>query len=311
MSFSITTAMVEQYNANVIMLSQQRDSRLQKTCQIADVNGKAFYAERIGSTEMYERTSRHADVRPVNTPHTRRKGTVHDMEWSDLIDPQDGEKTLIDINGKYVQSAVAAANRAKDSRILRALGGVAHGGVAGATSINNYDAGECRLVEGDGTLVTAGSDGSGTTDTNLTVTKLKVAATLLDQAEVGRERPRYFVTNAANINALLIDTTLGAEEMRQVRDLVNGLITKFMGFEFIQIEYRASGTGLAYHTIDTTCVECYAFAQGAITLGVGSDIKTVVERRPDKGCDQVLATLDIGAERNEGPAVVEVLLKAA
>ena len=48
MSFSITTSMVEQFNANVIMLSQQLDSRLQKTCQKADVTGRRPAIPRSG-----------------------------------------------------------------------------------------------------------------------------------------------------------------------------------------------------------------------------------------------------------------------
>jgi len=40
-------------------------------------------------------------------------------------------------------------------------------------------------------------------------------------------------------------------------------------------------------------------------------VRTVIERVPEKDADQVLCTLEVGAERNEGPAVVEILLKAA
>jgi hypothetical protein len=311
MSFTVTVPMVEQYNANVLMLSQQKDTRLQRACAMADVVGKSFYAERVGSTEMYERTSRHADVHYVGVPHTRRKGTVHDMEWPELIDRADTPKVLIDINGKYVQSAVAAANRAKDSRIIAALGGAAHGGEAGATTINNYDSGECRLVDSEGTIVTAGSDHTDRTATYLTAAKVLICKTLLDQAEVDASRRRFIVTNATNINALLADTTYGSEEWKTVRDIADGKMRVFQGFEFIQMEYRATGTGLLYDTTDAECLACYAFAEGAVTLGVGQDIQTVVERVAVKNADQVLCTLSIGAERNEGPAVVEINLKAA
>ena len=311
MSYSINQAMIDQFNAAVIMLSQQRDSRLQKTCQIASVTGKSFYAERIGATEMYERTSRHQDVRYVGIEHSRRKGTTHDMEWAELLDKADTNKYIIDPKGKYVQSAVAASNRSKDSWILAALGGVAHAGEAGATSVNVYDSGECRLIAGDGTLVTAGSDATNTTDTALTYAKVLLAKTLLDQAEIDPDRPRYFVTNNYNINQLLTDTTLTGEEMKAVRNIRDGKVDKFLGFEFIPVEYRASGTGLRYHATDTTCVRSYAYAYGAITFGIGQDLNTRIEREPKKNADQILADMTVGAERNEGPAVVEILLKAA
>lgn len=313
MSFTITQAMVDQFNANVIMLSQQKESRLQRCCAAGDVTGKTFYAERIGAADMYERTSRHADVRSVNIPHSRRKGTVHDMEWSELIDAADTPKVLIDIQGKYVQSAVAAVNREKDNRVIEALGGVAHAGADGSTSVNNYDSGECRLINGDGTLVTAGSDASNTTETALTVAKVNLCWELLAAANVDQNREWFFLCNAHNIAALLKDTTLSGEEMKAVRDIANAKMGRFMGFTFIQMEYATStmtgsAIGLRRHATDTGCLECYAFAQGAITLGMGQDIQTKVERRPEKNADQVLATLSIGAERNEGPAVVEILL---
>lgn len=311
MSLTITQAMVDQFSANVILLSQQKDSRLQKACQMADVVGKNFYAERIGSAEMYEQTTRHEDLHRVELPHTRRMGTVHDMKWMELIDSADTEKTLIDINGKYVQAAVAAANRAKDSWIIKALGGVAHAGASGGTSVNNYDSGECRVIKGDGTVATAGSDTSDTTATTLTYAKVVTAKSLLDAAEVDPDRPRFIVCNSYAMSGLLSDTTLGAEEARLMRDIVRGEMRQLLGFYFIQMEYRSTGTGLLYNATETDCLECYAFAQGAVTLGVGSDVRTKVERIPQKDADQVLATLDVGAERNEGPAVVEIMLKAA
>jgi hypothetical protein len=311
MSYTITTAMVEQYSAAVIMLAQQKDTRLQKACQIASVVGKSFYAERLGSSEMHERTSRHADIPLSEDEHTRRKGTIHDMVSRKLIDRADTEKIIIDPQGKYVQNSVAAANRAKDMWILRALGGVAHSGEAGATSVNNYDAGECRIIQGDGTIATAGSDASDTTQTALTYTKVLTAKNLLDAAEIDSDRKRYLVTNSYNINQLLLDTTLTGEEMKEVRNIRDGKVGMLLGFEFIQIEYRATGTGLLYHTVDAACIRSYAFAEGAITFGIGGDIRTVIERVPEKDADQILCTLEVGAERNEGPAVVEMLLKAA
>jgi len=311
MSYTITQAMIDQFNAAVIMLSQQKDSRLQQACQIASVVGKSFYAERLGSSEMQERTARHNILPLSEDEHSRRKGTIHDMFSRKLIDRADTEKIIIDPQGKYVQNSVAAANRAKDMWILAALGGVAHAGEAGTTLINNYDVGECRIIKGDGSIAPAGSDSTDTVATPLSVNKLMTAKTLLDSAEIDPDRRRFLVTNAYNINALLADTTLGAEEMRAVRDLKTGRITHILGFELIQIEYRPSGTGLRYHSVETDCVRSYAFAEGAITFGIGGDIRTVIERVPEVDADQILCTLEVGAERNEGPAVVELELKAA
>jgi len=311
MSYTVTQAMTEQFSASVIMLSQQKTSRLQQACQVAQVVGKSFYAERLGTAEMRERTARHADIPLSEFEHSRRKGTIHDMACRHLIDRADTEKMIIDPHGKYVQNCVAAANRAKDMWIIEALGGVAHGGEAGTTLINNYDVGECRIINGDGTVVAAGSNASNTTETALTYSKLVAAKNLLDAAEIDPDRRRYLVTNNYNINNLLEDKTLSGDEMKVVRDIKTGRIEQILGFFVIPIEYRATGTGLRMHSIDTNCIRSYAFAEGAVTFGIGGDVRTVIERIPEKDADQVLCTLEVGAERNEGPAVVEILLKAA
>jgi len=312
MSFSITENMVRQFYDNVLMLSQQRDSRLQKTCQIkTGVKGDSFTAERIGSGEMYERTTRHQDVQFVHTPHSRRIGFIHDMEYPDLLDKHDEPKVLTDIRSPYVQAAVAAANRAKDRWIINALGGVANAGKNGTDLVNCYDVGECRIINGDGTLHTAGSDGTDTTETTLTAAKVLLAKYLLDSAEVDPSRKRYFVTNAYNLQALLSSTEYGSEEFKAARDIVQGKIGMLHGFEFIQVEYRSTGTGLQMHSVDTTCVESFAFAEGSVTFGIGGDIDTMIERNVTKNATQITTTLNVGAVRNEGPAAVKVLLKAA
>ena len=59
-------------------------------------------------------------------------------------------------------------------------------------------------------------------------------------------------------------------------------------------------------------VECYAYAQGAIKLGVGQDVTTRVSERADKRYAlQPYLAMSFGAVRVEGPAVVEISLKKA
>lgn len=310
MSLEITTAMVEQFKRNCMLLSQQKMSMLEEFCLKEDVEGKAFYTERIGAVRTRTKTTRHQRLTHSSTPHSRRKGTIYDEYIADLIDKSDRPKVLIDINGKYVQNFVAAINRAKDMYILRALGGAAHAGEAGATTVNNYDAGECRLVAGDGTVVTAGSNHSNTTATALTVAKVKTCKYLLDKALIDPSRRRVFVCDAYNISALLTDTTYGSEEWKTVRDISEGQMKKFLGFEFRQVEYNSSFTdvGLQIDATETDCLNCYAFAEGAVGYGIGQEMDVKVERLADYDADQVLGTISLGAERNEGPAVVEINL---
>lgn len=306
MSFQITTPFVDQFNANVTMLSQQKTSRLRAAVREQSVVGDTDYFDRLGATSAQKKTTRHGDTPLISTPHSRRKVTLEDYEWADLVDKLDKVKMLNDPTSSYAINAASAMARSIDDVIIEALGGTAYSGHEGSTSVNNYDSGECRLIDGDGSLVAAGSDHSNTTETPLTIAKLLTCKELLDAAEVDPERQRYFLTNAHNMCKLLDTTEVKSSDYNTVKALAQGHIDTFMGFKFIQSER------LNANATDTGCVECYAFAGDAIGLSVGQNPVAEISKRDDKSyATQVYYSMSIGATRIEGPAVVEILLDAA
>ena len=98
MSVQITTAFVEQYKSNVFHLAQQKGSRLRDAVRTETVTGKSHFFERIGSVAAQLRTSRHSDTPRMDTPHSRRKVTMDDYDWADLIDNEDKVRMLICYN---------------------------------------------------------------------------------------------------------------------------------------------------------------------------------------------------------------------
>ncbi|MHC4500350.1 MAG: phage capsid protein [Planctomycetota bacterium] len=304
MSFEITTAFVDQFKANILLLSQQKESLLRQCCRMEAVTGDTMYVERIGATEMQAMSSRHGDTPQVDTPHSRRKLTMADYNWADLIDNVDKLKMLIDPQSTYAQNAVMAANRQIDDVIITALGGPAYGGHAGGTTINNYDTDECRLVDGDGTIASAGSDHSAVTETALTIAKLLTCKQLLDDAEIDPARQRYFVCNPYNLNQLMNTTEVKSADYNTVRALAMGQVDPFMGFKFLM------STRLVADDQDTGCTLCYAFAQDAIVLAVSEEPTVRITERDDKNYStQVYVEESLGATRVEGPAVVEIDLE--
>jgi hypothetical protein len=101
MSIQITTAFVEQYSANVMHLSQQKGSRLRATVSVESVTGKNAFFEQIGSVAARKRPSRHADTPQMDTPHARRRVSLVDYDWADLIDNEDRVRMLIDPTSPY------------------------------------------------------------------------------------------------------------------------------------------------------------------------------------------------------------------
>jgi len=314
MSFQIPVSTIEMYDANILLLSQQKMSRLRPTCIEKSVVGRTFYGERIGATAGQDIEERHGNTPLISTPHSRRRGTMVDWDWGDLVDEMDEIKMLIDPESTYVINAIAAANRRIDKHIYDALGGTAAAGQSGGTTINNYDAGECRLVRSDGTVEAAGSDHTAATATALTIAKCLTCKQLLDEGDIDPERQRYFVTNPYNINQMLNTTQVSNSDYNTVKALAQGHLDTFMGFKFIMLQnYQDATKG---HLVDCDqetageAIECYAWAHGAVKLGIGKEITTDVSIRKDKRMAvQVYVRHSFGAVRVEGPAVVEIALK--
>jgi len=303
MSTQIPVSFVDHYKTNILLLSQQMQSKLEGCCRKETITGDAMFVERIGATEMQPITTRHGDTPQVDTPHSRRKLTVADYNWSDKIDRLDKLKMVTEPQSTYVRNAVAAANRQKDDVIIDAIFGAAYSGHTGATTVNMYDVGECRLIESSGVIVTAGSDWSDTVETPLTIAKLLTCKQLLDDAEIDESRQRYFLTNPYNINQLLNTTEVKSSDYNTVKALAQGQIDTYMGFKFIM------STRLNADDTDTGATQCAAFAQDAIVLAVPEDITVKIDELPTKNYTvQVYVELSLGATRVEGPAVVGITL---
>ena len=108
MSSQITTAFVQQYSNNVQMLSQQKGSLLRGTVDSESINGKNAFFDQVGTATAVKRVSRHSDTPQIDTPHSRRRVSMVDYEYADLIDNQDKIRTLIDPTSSYALAAAYA-----------------------------------------------------------------------------------------------------------------------------------------------------------------------------------------------------------
>ena len=120
MSTQINTAFVQQFSANIQMLSQQMGSLLRDAVDSESVNGEKAFFDQVGAASAVLRTSRHADTPLVDTPHSRRMVTMADYEYADLIDDQDKVRLLADPTSTYSRAAAAAMGRAMDDVIISA-----------------------------------------------------------------------------------------------------------------------------------------------------------------------------------------------
>lgn len=287
MSNSVTESMVQQYGANYRLLGQQKPSRLAKFCQMEPgIVGTSKSTERLGKTDAYDITSRHADTKYVDTPHSRRWLDLQDKGWADLVDEMDKIKLLADPTSPYVALGVAALNRAKDDVIIAAARGIARTG----TSTIALPTGQ-KIAEGG---------------TGLTLAKLLAVKEIFDAAELDEELQedgqgavtRVFPVTTKQLTNLLNTTEIKSTDYNSVKALVQGQVDTYLGFQFVRTE-RLAKVG--------TSRMCTPWVKGCMALGIGKDIFTGIDTLPGKNYSvQVYSRESIGAVRLEDEGVVEV-----
>jgi len=284
MSSQVTTAFVQQYSSNVQLLSQQKGSLLRNAVRVESQVGKNAFYDQVGSATAQKRLSRHADTPQIDTPHARRRVSLVDYEYADLIDDQDKVRTLIDPTSPYSQATAFAMGRAIDDEIISAAFGTAYTGETGSTS-TTFPSGQ---------VVSVGSPVAG-----LSIAKLVEAKQLLDEANVDTTLPRYVAVAPEQLADLLNITTVTSSDYNTVKALVQGEIDTFLGFKFIVSTRLSSESGVNRRVI--------AWAEDGLLLSIGKDITAKIDERADKGyATQVYYAMSIGATRMEEEKVVEI-----
>lgn len=291
MSIQITTAFVQQYRANVEHLVQQKGSRLRALVRAETQNAEFEFYDRIGATTAQEVTGRHQDTPLINVPHDRRRVSLRDFDWADLIDRPDRIRMLIDPSSPYSQNAAYALGRKMDEVILDAAFGSVYTGKTGATTVTFPNTQQVAVD-----YVESGA----AANSGLTIAKLRKAKQILDANEVDPTERRYIAVTAKQVTDLLKTTEVSSADFNTVRALVQGELNSFMGFEFVRTELVR--TNASNHR------RVLAWAQSGLLVAVGQDIITDIGPRRDKrNSTQVYVSASFGATRMEEEKVVEII----
>ena len=294
MSAQVTEAMVQMYGTNFRQLYQQRMSRLTPWCQMEmGIVGQSKSVERVGKADAYDITSRGADTKYVEVPHSRRWLDLQDKGWAELIDELDKIRMLADPTSPYSQLAVAALNRAKDDIIIAAARGNARSNT-GLIALPSTQ----KIAQGG---------------TSLTLAKLLATKEILDGNEVdddqsmamdgqspNEQTARVVVCNAKMLTNLYGTTEIKSIDYNSVKALAQGDIDTFLGFTFVRSErlYRDPTVSTRYGI---------AFSRSCMGLGIGKDIVSSIDPLPGKNYSvQVYARMSIAATRLEDEGVVEI-----
>ncbi len=292
MSQEYPVAFVQQFSDNLIHLAQARGSKLIRTVKVERVNAKNHHFDRLGSTVAQKKTSRHGDTPLIDTPHSRRRVTMDDYEWADLIDTNDKIRALINPQSDYAMAGAWALGRAFDDEILaRATGN--------SVSIDDADSAS-NVVFDTGMIV---DDDFGATNSNMTAAKVMEARRLLRAQDIDMNEEMFLVLNSSAISALMQDDDVKDFDINTMKPMANGELPFWGGFNIVHTE-RLDGTA---DGTDTDPVICLAYARSAIGFAMGQEISVRMSERADKSYStQVFASATFGATRIEEEKIVSI-----
>ena len=292
MSVQITTAFVEQYKANFMLLLQQKGSKLRSHVRLESVTGKNAFFEQIGPTTARLRTSRHADTPRMDTPHARRRVSLGDYDWADLIDDEDKLRMLLDPASVYSENAMYAMGRAIDDLIITAVDGTAYTGVDGSTS-TAYDT---NMTVGIQTVW----PGVSAADTGLNLAKLIECKKVLANYNNDPDDEVIVVVDGRQISSLLKDERVVSGDYNSALPLMSGKVSRLAGCTLVPCNRLQTDANSDY--------KVPYFTKAGMLLAMGKQPTIRISERDDKNyATQVFASMTIGATRMEEQRVGYIL----
>lgn len=254
MSKFLTDAAIQQFDDMVKHAYQEEGGALRKTIRTkTGVVGNQHKFPTMGKGMATARIPQ-TDVIPMNITHTPKTATITDWNAPEYTDIFDQQKTNVDEKKELASVIAQAIMRREDQMILDAM-----------------DAASSSL--------TIDTDIGGS-DTNLNTTKCRDARKQLSAAGVSK-RDRYVVTHSNNIYGLLGDSDANTFDKNAVKALVDGEITKWLGFQFIELgDYDEGGLPLSGSVRKNYFY--HGGVRGSLGLAVGIDRKTEINYIPEK-----------------------------
>lgn len=291
MSDQIPTHYAQQYASNIEMKLQQHGSRFRGTVSEQTITGAkaATPAEQIGTTNATKRTTRYPPLAPANTPHERPWLYPSDYDWNDLVDSIDKLRVVVDPTSAYVQAGADAMARAMDDEIIPSFFGDRKTDETGSTT-TTFPAGQQVAVN----FGAAGNVG-------LTVAKMREAKRLMLAAEIDFKSDKAYIgVSAKQHDNLLGEIQVISLDFNEKPVLVEGLVTRFLGFELVNSE-RLQTDANSYRRVPV-------YVKSGVRLGLWQGITTDISQRKDLAGHpwQIYVYGTFGATRMQEKKVVEI-----
>ena len=282
---------IQSFKDEMFHLAQQKGSKLRSKVRNQMVRGDSHMFERLAPSDAVQKTTRHTTTPVLDLDHSRRKVTIQDFLWADLVDDEDRRRMLVEPKSEYSKNAGYSMGRKWDDLIIGS-DGAATPAISDGILGNAYD-GTGATVAFDTTNQQIASGTAG-----MTIAKLTEAKYILDSNDVPMEG-RVIVIGPQQLQDLLNTTEVTSADYNSVRALVKGELNTFLGFEFI------TSTRLPLLTAERVCV---AFQRDCVGLAVNRDVEIKVSERDDLSYAwQVFARFSANATRIDDAGVVRIL----
>lgn len=286
------TSFIQNYGNSVMMMAQQRESKLRNLVLNETATGERFYFELYNQNPtMNQVTSRFGDVVVNDTAFERRAVDLLDYDFAQFVDSFDKAKMLIDPANPISMAQAAQVGRQIDRIIINSAYADMLTGKTGSTTSS--------LPAGQVVAVNSWAYGSGSGNANLTISKLIEAGAIMDSNDVPME-DRYVVLDPVNHSKLLATAEATSADFVTSRNLVTGEIDGLVGFKFIKSTLIPTD-GSGYRRV-------FAFQRTGMGLAVGVNPVFDVSIRKDKRSQPVQAyiMMSMAATRLENTKVVEI-----
>lgn len=295
-TYSVPEHHVKMFTANVRATLQKQGGLLGSYVSQGSYQGeKSQVVNFIGPVEFVERDTPYGDTKLSEVEHTQRWISGAEYDCAILIDRLDTLKMIYDPTSPYVERMREAAARKMDEIIMSKFFAVAKTGKEGTT---NTSLPASNVIAHGGT--------------RLSVAKLRAARKLLKKKHVDlRTTTPLIAVTAEQTDDLLGEVAVGSSDYNAVKPLVDGEVSKFMGFTFIPYEDNgtaAGGKGIPTHT-DTgaTIRDLPVWVPDGMHFGAWDGLTITISPRPDKNnIKQIHAHFTAGATRLEENKVLQL-----
>jgi hypothetical protein len=267
-----------QFSTNLELLLQQKGSKLRgKVREGFHVGKQASPINQLGAVVLRAPKGRFSPLDHEDNSYVRRWVFPQAGDLPQLVDTFDELQTIVDPKSALVEAAANAVGRAWDDNIIyNAFATAQLGQDASLMTSETFNT-------ADTTAATPGfriaDNFAASSSTGMTVAKLIEAKRVFEHYHNDLDSDSLtLVMGSKQASDMLNQVQFVSTEFNDKPVLVDGRVTRFMGFDIVISERLATVTSA---DTSATCRNCIAFVKSGLYLGIWKDMENRIDQRVD------------------------------